>query len=82
MTEKEKLQLESKRLDREMIEVLTQISIVAGRLARNIQRYSDKQDTDKTIKAPSKNLEIEKLIYVLREKGKTGGDILKNGLRK
>lgn len=54
MTEKEKLQLESERLDREMIGVLKAISLVSGRLAHNLEEKtkapgrkskSDKSDT-------------------------------------
>ena len=39
MTKKE-LRAENERLDREIIEVLEQISIVAGRMARNIEKLS------------------------------------------
>lgn len=42
MTEEEKMRKEDEKLDKELIEVLTQISIVAGRMARNISLYSGK----------------------------------------
>lgn len=51
MTEKEKLQLESERLDREMIGVLKAISLVSGRLAHNLE--------EKT-KAPGKKFKSDK----------------------
>ena len=42
MTKKERLQKEDEQLDQELIDVLTKISIVAGRMARNIEKYSKK----------------------------------------
>lgn len=52
MTKKEKLQKDDERLDQELIEVLTKISIVSGRMARNIEKYSRQR---------SKEMELERL---------------------
>lgn len=42
MTKQEKLQKESERLDKELIEVLSAISVVSGRIAKNLDRLSQK----------------------------------------
>lgn len=42
MTKQEKSQKESERLDKELIEVLLAISVVSGRIAKNIRRLSQK----------------------------------------
>ena len=42
MTKQEKLQKESERLDKELIEVLSAISVVSGRLAKNLEHLSQK----------------------------------------
>lgn len=42
MTRQEKLQKESERLDKELIEVLLAISVVSERIAKNIDRLSQK----------------------------------------
>ncbi len=58
MTEQEKLQRESERLDRELIGVLKAISLVSGRLAHNLE--------EKT-KAPGKNIKSAKSATIKKE---------------